>query len=346
MSITKVPASRMVDHNIGSYCFRNKIINGDMRIDQRSAGTVYTVPNNPNSYYGSADRWLFQSSGSILSVQREVGTNINTAQALSVTGNTGNTKATIGQRIEAANTSDLAGKTVTLSFVAAANTTINAQVATTRPENIDAYDTSSAGVSIYTNNYTITTTPTTFKFTFTMPNNGYGLGVYLFFNTPLLNNQKVYFGLVQLEEGPVATPFEFRPIQTELALCQRYFCKTYDINTAPGASVGILYPDRVPGAIHGISAGGSYSAVGPFVYPVTMRATPYVQPYNTNTGAAATYNPTTTSYSNPVYVINSGASLPMTIPNIGTRSLFGWVNGVNIPLDYNYTCHFTCNAEL
>jgi hypothetical protein len=31
------------------------------------------------------------------------------------------------------------------------------------------------------------------------------------------------FSLVQLEPGPVATPFEQRPIGTELALCQRYF---------------------------------------------------------------------------------------------------------------------------
>lgn len=31
------------------------------------------------------------------------------------------------------------------------------------------------------------------------------------------------FSLVQIEPGPVATPFERRPIGTELALCQRYF---------------------------------------------------------------------------------------------------------------------------
>jgi hypothetical protein len=31
------------------------------------------------------------------------------------------------------------------------------------------------------------------------------------------------FSLVQLEPGPVATPFEQRPVGTELALCQRYF---------------------------------------------------------------------------------------------------------------------------
>ena len=32
---------------------------------------------------------------------------------------------------------------------------------------------------------------------------------------------------VQLEPGPVATPFEHRPIGTELALCQRYFNNVY-----------------------------------------------------------------------------------------------------------------------
>ena len=29
--------------------------------------------------------------------------------------------------------------------------------------------------------------------------------------------------MIQLEPGPVATPFEHRPIGTELALCERYF---------------------------------------------------------------------------------------------------------------------------
>ena len=43
------------------------------------------------------------------------------------------------------------------------------------------------------------------------------------------------FSLVQLEPGPVATPFEQRPIGTELALCQRYY---EVINYLP---VGITY---------------------------------------------------------------------------------------------------------
>ena len=41
---------------------------------------------------------------------------------------------------------------------------------------------------------------------------------------------------IQLEEGSVATPFEQRPIGTELNLCQRYFEKSYALETAIGTS--------------------------------------------------------------------------------------------------------------
>jgi len=41
---------------------------------------------------------------------------------------------------------------------------------------------------------------------------------------------------VQLELGSVATPFEQRPYGLELSLCQRYFEKSYDITTPPGTA--------------------------------------------------------------------------------------------------------------
>jgi len=41
---------------------------------------------------------------------------------------------------------------------------------------------------------------------------------------------------VQFEVGPTATPFEYRPIGTELALCQRYYEKGYDLSSAIGVA--------------------------------------------------------------------------------------------------------------
>jgi len=44
---------------------------------------------------------------------------------------------------------------------------------------------------------------------------------------------------VQLELGSVATPFEVRPFAQELALCQRYFEKSYNTDVAPGSATAV-----------------------------------------------------------------------------------------------------------
>ena len=61
--------------------------------------------------------------------------------------------------------------------------------------------------------------------------------------------------LVQLESGPVATPFEYRPIVTELALCQRYFARRpYTVGGAQVFAGQVLY--------------------FPFLHPVPLRVSP------------------------------------------------------------------------
>ena len=44
---------------------------------------------------------------------------------------------------------------------------------------------------------------------------------------------------VQLETGPIATPFEFLPFGDELARCQRYYEKSYNVDVAPGTNTGV-----------------------------------------------------------------------------------------------------------
>jgi len=76
---------------------------------------------------------------------------------------------------------------------------------------------------------------------------------------------------VQLEIGPVATPFEQRPIGMELALCQRYALKLEQ-----NAFWGIGY----------LRTGGTNS-YGIIPTPVSMRATPSVTP---TTGGGSVYS--------------------------------------------------------
>jgi hypothetical protein len=49
----------------------------------------------------------------------------------------------------------------------------------------------------------------------------------LAFDLPLNVVQTVDLAQIQLEEGPVSTPFEYRPVAEELMLCQRYFEKSF-----------------------------------------------------------------------------------------------------------------------
>ena len=70
---------------------------------------------------------------------------------------------------------------------------------------------------------------------------------------------------MMLEPGPVATPFEHRPIGTELALCQRYFYRTTSrINTSKNCTKASPAQDN-------------QGFVNVF-FPVTMRAIPDIDP--------------------------------------------------------------------
>lgn len=81
---------------------------------------------------------------------------------------------------------------------------------------------------------------------------------------------------VQFEMGDVATPFEFNLIQQELALCQRYFCKSYDLNTAPGTATD-------NGSIRWsctLLANADSDVKINIVYPVTMRTVPTISTWD------------------------------------------------------------------
>jgi hypothetical protein len=81
-------------------------------------------------------------------------------------------------------------------------------------------------------------------------------------------------GAVQLEPGTVATPFERRPIGSELVLCQRY---TWRPTIGSDPNTFISTAGAFGSATNGFASGS---------YPVTMRATPALV---TDTGTLSNY---------------------------------------------------------
>jgi len=84
---------------------------------------------------------------------------------------------------------------------------------------------------------------------------------------------------VQLEVGSV-TPFEFLPYGDELARCQRYFEKSYDVDDAPGTATYLgsvqFQPPRTSTNVR----------VPGLVFSVRKRAQPSVEVYAVISGGA------------------------------------------------------------
>lgn len=223
--------------------FRNKLINGGFDIWQR--GTSQTT-----SGYGSDDRWLNGHAGSTKTSSRQTFTLGQT----DVPGNPTYFARTVVTLAGSPATSDyvlkrqnieyvktLAGQTATLSFWAKADAPKNMAV-----EFCQVFGTGgspSAQInSISVTTFALTSSWKYFTATVNLPSiSGKTLGTngddYVQMNFWLsagadfnsrnnsVGQQAGTFDManVQLEAGPQATPFEQRPVSTELSLCERYF---------------------------------------------------------------------------------------------------------------------------
>jgi len=88
-----------------------------------------------------------------------------------------------------------------------------------------------------------------------------------------------YITGVQLERGSTASSFEYRSFGNELALCQRYFQKSYDQATALGTVT-------TTGEIRWVSVSTAGEAGPTIMLPVAMRTTPSITFYSANNGAS------------------------------------------------------------
>ena len=238
---------------------RNRIINGQQQVDQRNNGASVSIPSSGGVYV--TDRTIVGNNGpNSIAAQRSVGA-LGFQNAITIAGSASNIAASWIHRIEANNCFDMAGVSVTFSAYvwATSNRTVTPVVST--PNSFENFSAQTAGGSATWN---VTTTPTRFSWTFTMPANAVNGAQILIEISSLFFAQSVSITGTQLELGTVATPFERRLFGQELSLCQRYYNKTYHVTYTPTASTPIS---------------------GMIYYPY-MR----VQPVTTWVPAASTYN--------------------------------------------------------
>jgi hypothetical protein len=364
MAITKIPAAGFTGNN-----FRNIIINGDMSIAQRGTSTASITGNG---YYSLDRMFLgLTGAGTWTQSQStDVPTGEGFATSLKMDNTTANGSLSAGdnciiqQRIEGQNLQYIKKGTasaisLTVSFwIKATKTGTNI---------VELYD--NANTRQISASYTVNTTNTWEKKTVTfagdttgtLANNNSSALTLLFwlaagtnFTSGTLSttwtsvtsaNRAVgqvnnaddtandwYITGVQLEAGTTASDFEFLPVDVNLARCQRYFQKSYDLATAPGTNT-------TQGDLEmGLTSNGANDVLTTIPYKVSMRATPTITYYTTGgtsgswgyARSGASGNATMTAYA-------SRYGQNYSVSYLGSGSAFVAVSVIG---------HFKADAEL
>jgi hypothetical protein len=288
---------------------KNRIINGDMRIDQRNAGASLT-PTTDGQY--TLDRFqVYISQASKFSIQQNAGSVTPPAGFNYYAGITSLSAYTVGssdyfcfvQNIEGYNIGDFAwgtasAKTITISFWVRSSLTgtFGGSIRNGAANYSYPFTYSISSANTWEQKTVTIAGPTSGTWT-TVNTSGLqlilGLGVGstnsgtagAWTGSSVLsatsatsvvgtNGATFYITGVQLEVGSTATPFERRLYGTELALCQRYYESSYNIGVAaatPSAAGQLL---MVP--VFNINS-TAYTQV--IYYKVSKRTTPTVTPY-------------------------------------------------------------------
>jgi hypothetical protein len=228
---------------------KNAVINGGMDIWQR--GTSFT---NGGQY--TADRWYFDISASTVTSTRE-STIVPAGFQYSwkVSKSAGSSTATLmGQTIETANAIQFAGKTVTVSFYAAADTATTFTPVLTYSTSVDNPRSGSwTNITPTVNGSTSVSTTTFVRIvsTFAVPSTVKSLFMYI--EPTVASGANIYVTGFQLEVGNVATPFSRAggTIQGELAACRRYL-PAYINNASAQANTVVGYAYATNGGLWSI----------------------------------------------------------------------------------------------
>jgi hypothetical protein len=281
---------------VNSLGFRNRIINGDMRIDQRNGGASVT----PLDGQYTLDRWAgFRSQASKFSVQVNAGsvtppagfTNYAGVVSLSAYSSLSGDYFGFQQSIEGFNSADLgfgtaAAQAVTLSFWVRSSLTGTLGGALRNSGNTRNFCFSYSVAAANTWEFKTITIPGDTTGTWLTNNN---LGIQVWFDlgsgssltgatgswsaTQIIrptgsvslvgtNGATFYITGVQFEAGSVATPFERRDYGRELMMCQRYYETRGFFFTGYGPASGTVDVDVPWTVLKRASPTFNYGAIG------------------------------------------------------------------------------------
>jgi len=266
---------------MGSSFKRNRIINGNMVVDQRNAGASVTIGSSAGTY--TLDRWCAQSvNASKFSVQQNAGsitpptgfTKYLGVTSLAATSSGSTDYYGFFQAIEGFNTADLAWGTAS-----AASVTISFWVRSSLTGSFSASLTNSGSNRSYPFSYTVNAANTWEQKTVTVAGDTSGTwltdnstGIYLRFDLGTgssfrgtagtwaaanyygvtgavsvvgTNGATFYVTGVQLEVGTKATPYETQIYSDQLAQCQRYYRGSTPVVVNPVATPSTIFTNSM-----------------------------------------------------------------------------------------------------
>lgn len=271
----------------------NFLINGGFHFAQRTTpGTLTTVSDNT---YG-ADRWKQTRENADLQYQRN-----------DATGETGLTSLYYGkykkitnagkfmvfQVVEGVNSVPLRGKTVIFSAKLKASSSKTMRMAIlelqtggtmdTIPTPVSAWNVDSTDPTLGTNlavitgveSKSVTTAWQIFSVSVTVPATSKNVIVALWSDADFSVGDELNIAEAGLFLGASLISWTPRPLQIELALCRRYYWKTFPIDTAPAQNAGAAGAHRFPA-----SRAGATVQFQSLRLPVPMRTTPSPTFYN------------------------------------------------------------------
>jgi hypothetical protein len=267
---------------------RQALINGNFDVWQR--GTSFSTPAG-NAY--TADRWKVTYDGTIgtFSVSQQtfaVGQSSvpnNPKYYLEwnqTAAGSGSTFRAISQRIEGVRL--FSGQKCTVSFWAKADSART--ITTTLRQNFGSGGTPSAVVDTNSSSLNLTTSWQKFTYTFTLPSiSGKTLGtngddnLELFFFVPVNVIMTIDIAQVQLNAGDQALPFQPKSYNEEFLLCQRFYQRYDQDNTA--TIFGLGFADTLTTAVIQLPLSNKMRVIPTLVYSAVgdIQAGDYVTAY-------------------------------------------------------------------